>query len=449
VQWIGDDRILVANEGDYKGGSRGFTIFSASGDVLHDSGMGFEHVIAQHGHYPEKRSKSKGVEPEGAEVKAFGDATYLFVLAERASVIGVYKDTGQEPTFVQLLPSGLSPEGAVALPQRKLLAVSNEVDLIEDGGVRSHVTLYALGEEPAGYPTLMSALDDKGMPIAWGALSGLTADPEKPGILYAVSDSIYGEKPSIYTIDAGQKPAKITAALTVKRGGAAAQLMDLEGVVADGKGGFWLASEGRSDAMIPHGIVHVNDKGEIDKAFGLPPELAKHEKRFGFEGITAIGKGDDLTLWMAVQREWGDDDKGMVKLVSYNPKAKAWGAVHYPLDGAAEGAWVGLSEITLFGDHVYIVERDNQIGAAAATKKIYRVAVSDLKPGKLGEALPVVKKDLVRDLLPDLLSGGGYVLEKVEGLAIDVTGTGYVVTDNDGVDDSNGETRFWSIGLVK
>ena len=31
VQWIGDDRILVANEGDYKGGSRGFTIFSTAG----------------------------------------------------------------------------------------------------------------------------------------------------------------------------------------------------------------------------------------------------------------------------------------------------------------------------------------------------------------------------------------------------------------------------------
>ena len=264
--------------------------------------------------------------------------------------------------------------------------MSNEVDLIEDGGVRSHVTLYSLAEGTAAYPTIMSGLDDKNMPIAWGALSGLTADPEKPGMLYAVSDSIYGEKPSIYTIDANQKPAKIASAMTVKRGGAAAQLLDLEGVVADGKGGFWLASEGRSDTMIPHGILHVNDKGEIDKSFGLPPELSKHEKRFGFEGITAIGSGDDMTLWMAMQREWGDDEKGMVKLVSYNPKAKAWGAVSYPLDKPSEGAWMGLSEITLHGDHVYIVERDNQIGAAAVTKKIYRVAVSELKPGKLGEA---------------------------------------------------------------
>ena len=110
---------------------------------------------------------------------------------------------------------------------------------------------------------------------------------------------------------------------------------------------------------------------------------------------------------------------------------------------------MGLSEITLYGDHVYIIERDNQIGAAAVTKKIYKVSVSDLKPGKLGEVLPVVKKELVRDLLPDLKMSGGYVLDKVEGFAIDKDGMGYAVTDNDGVDDSNGETLFWLTGKMQ
>jgi hypothetical protein len=49
---------------------------------------------------------------------------------------------------------------------------------------------------------------------------------------------------------------------------------------------------------------------------------------------------------MAVQREWKDDPKGMVKLVSYNTAEETWGAVHYPLDAPGEGAWMGLSEIT-------------------------------------------------------------------------------------------------------
>ncbi|MNU04411.1 hypothetical protein D3C72_2488070 [compost metagenome] len=50
--------------------------------------------------------------------------------------------------------------------------------------------------------------------------------------------------------------------------------------------------------------------------------------------------------------------------------------------------------------------------------------------------------------MPDLKAFNGYVVDKVESLAIDSTGTGYVITDNDGVDDSSGETFFWSIGAL-
>ena len=115
----------------------------------------------------------------------------------------------------------------------------------------------------------------------------------------------------------------------------------------------------------------------------------------------------------------------------------------------AEGGWVGLSEITLHGDFAYLIERDNQLADKAAVKRLYRVALADLTPGDLGGPLPVVKKALVRDLLPDLAASKGYVLDKVEGFAIDAAGEGFVVTDNDGVDDSSGETLFWSIGKVE
>ena len=152
-----------------------------------------------------------------------------------------------------------------------------------------------------------------------------------------------------------------------------------------------------------------------------------------------------MTLWMAVQREWGDDEAGFVKLVSYKPSSEEWGAVRYPLEPKGDG-WVGLSEITASGDYAYIVERDNLLGKAAKLKKIYRVALADLKPAALGGDLPVVKKEEVRDLIPDLKAGGGYVVDKVEGFTIDAAGNGYVVTDNDGVDDSSGETLFFGIG---
>jgi hypothetical protein len=69
-------------------------------------------------------------------------------------------------------------------------------------------------------------------------------------------------------------------------------------------------------------------------------------------------------------------------------------------------------------------------------------------PAALGGELPVLTKELVRDLVPDLKGNNGYVVDKVESFAIDADGTGYVITDNDGSDDSSGETFFWSIGVL-
>ncbi|MFA7414180.1 MAG: esterase-like activity of phytase family protein [Rhizobium sp.] len=446
VKWLDDNRLVVANEGDYEGGSRSFTVFDKTGKVLFESGPSLELEIARIGHFPDKRAKSKGVELEGLEAATFGDQKYFFVLSERASVVGVYKDTGAEPELVQILPSGIGPEGAVAIPGRNLFVTANEVDLVEDGGARSHVMLYELAEGVAAYPTIRSEMVD-GAPIGWGALSGLVGDGEKAGQLYAVNDSFYGLQPQIFTIDATSKPVVIKAALPITRGGQAAQKLDVEGVTLDGKGGFWLASEGNTAKLLPHALYHVDAKGEIKEEIALPAELTNNEIRFGFEGVTMTGSGDDATLWMAVQREWKDDEKGFVKLVSYNPKSKEWGAMRYPLDKGETG-WVGLSEITAHGDHVYIVERDNLIGEAARIKKLYRVAIADLKPAKIGGELPVVQKEEVHDFVPDLKAvTNGYVVDKLEGFAFDASGKAFAVTDNDGVDDSSGETLFFPVDL--
>lgn len=443
VQWLDNDRLMIANEGDYEGGSRGFTIFSKSGEVLFDSGLEFEYKVAMAGHYPEKRSGNKGAEPEGLEVGTFGSHKHMFVLSERGSVIGVYKDTGSYPEFIQLLPTGLAPEGAIAIENRNLLAVSNEKDLIEDGGVRSHVTLYEYGADAPQYPMLTSKIDENGRPIGWGALSGLVADHENPGMLYAVNDSFYRSQPQIFKIDATQIPAQIISATAVTRDGMAAQKLDMEGITLDGAGGFFIASEGRIGRLTPHAIYHVNAAGQIKNEIAFPAELLAVEKRFGSEGITK--SGDDL--WIAIQREWKDDAAGFVKLINYNLKTQEWGAVQYPLDGKTKG-WVGLSDISIFGDYAYILERDNQIGAAAVTKKIYKVALSELKAAKLGGTLPLVQKELVVDLLPIMQSYGGYVVDKVEGLAIDKNGQMFIVTDNDGVDGSNGETQFIKLDVI-
>lgn len=438
LQWIDNDHFMIANEGDMDGGSRSITVFHKDGTLVWESGNTFETPIIQAGHYPDKRSDAKGVEPEGMEIARFGDTTYAFILSERSSTVSVYDVTdAANPVFKQVLPSGISPEGVIAIPSRNLFATANELDLGEDGGARAHVMIYALQDAPAAYPQITSEGADQ--LIGWGAISGMVAGED--GMIYAVNDSFYGFQPRIFTIDPSQTPARIVSALDVTRAGHPAQKLDMEGITTDGKGGFWVASEGNSDKLVPHAIYHVKADGEIKEEIALPAELLANEVRYGFEGITMIGD----TLWMAVQREWADDQKGFVKLVAYNTDSGEWGAVSYPLD-AADAGWVGLSEIVAHGDYVYFVERDNQIGSAARIKQITRVAASEMVAAPLGGELAVVTKEVVYDLIPDLAANGGYVVDKIEGLAITADGTVYVSTDNDGVDDSSGETFFWSVG---
>jgi len=55
---------------------------------------------------------------------------------------------------------------------------------------------------------------------------------------------------------------------------------------------------------------------------------------------------------------------------------------------------------------------------------------------------------LVRDILPDLASVNGLVIEKVEGVSLQADGDVFIVTDNDGVDDSSGETQLQNLGRI-
>ncbi|MEM8632295.1 MAG: esterase-like activity of phytase family protein [Pseudomonadota bacterium] len=440
VAWIDDDHFATANEGDMDGGSRGWTIFNKDGTVVYESGPSFEHAMIQIGHYPDRRSDAKGVEPESVTFDIFGGIPMVFVGSERGSIVGVYDVSDlANPVLKQMLPSGIGPEGYVTIPERNLLISANEVDGLENGAARAHVMIYEYAEGPASYPHLTSAGMDE--IVGWGANSGMVAG--EGSTIYFVNDSFYGHQPTIFTVDVSQTPAQITNALPATRAGNPAQKIDMEGITLDGEGGFWVASEGRTDRVIPHALYHIGADGEIKSEVGLPPELMAVERRFGFEGITKVGD----TLWMAVQREWGDDPDNHVKLVAYNTETGDWGAVRYQ-KAEPETGWVGLSEITAFGDYVYVIERDNQIGSAAVTKKVYRIPASEMVPAALGGDLPVVSKELVRDLLPDLTSTGGYVLDKVEGLAILSDGTAWISTDNDGVDDHSGETMLFSIGKL-
>jgi hypothetical protein len=72
-----------------------------------------------------------------------------------------------------------------------------------------------------------------------------------------------------------------------------------------------------------------------------------------------------------------------------------------------------------------------------------------MRPAPLGGELPMVSKEEARDFLPDLATGNGHIVDKIEGFTIDTAGQAYAVTDNDGVDDNSGETHFLSLGALE
>ena len=449
VAWLDNTRFVTANEGDYKGGSRSISIFNTDGKVEWDSGNFLDHEAMRLGHYPESRSAAKGNEPEGVEVGVFGKDTLIFVGSERSSLVTVWRDrgAGKAPEYLQALPAGSGPEGLTAIPQRGLLVVASE----NDGAARSSVMIYQQGADVPAYPTLMSSDSPAGPPIPWGAISGTTADRKQPGRLFAVTDSVYATT-RILEIDTNFTPALITNAMTVTKDGKPVGY-DGEGIAQRADGGFWVASEGDPDkkpAPLRNMLLRLNAKAEVQEEIELPEALARHATRFGFEGVTVTGTGDQEVVWLAVQREWKDDPKGFTKILRYTPATKTWGVLHYPLEATkAEGGWVGLSEITAVGPDTFVViERDNQFGDSAL-KTLHSFSVAGLTAAAPGDAkVPVVSKRLLRNLVPDLQKPQGYVLDKVESFAVDSAGQAFAITDNDGVDGSNGETQFLRLGVL-
>ena len=485
VAWIDNDTFATANEGDYtdengqEGGSRGFTLFNAvTGEVEWESDASFEHAITRIGHYPEGRSENKGVEPEGLEVGRWRGRTLLFVAAERANVVGVYDVTRGTPSLLQLLPTGIGPEGLKFTKDGTLVVTAEEPGL----AAQPVITFFRPGAEAYPYLESTDLPGGEGVPIPWVAMSGLSGDPNAAETLWAVSDSILAQAYA-YRIDPTLSPALITDRLAV---GPAHGGYDFEGLAVTPGGEFWFASEGRyvqetvtidpvSQEPItstwvedrPNLLVRTDNSGAVQEEIPLPLELvdpsgdlgveasspapAPNATSSGFEGVALrVENGVDV-LYAVIQREWADDPNGLVKIVRYDTGTEAWSFAHYPLDPVdlPNGGWVGLSEITLLpdGETFAVVERDNQVGLEARIKRIYGVELDPVDFAPLGAELTVVSKTLLADVIGRLDAASISVPDKLEGLGVE-DGRVYVVTDNDGVDDNYGQTIFLGLGAV-
>jgi hypothetical protein len=453
VDWSADGTTLyTADEGefDYTGG-RGWSIRSADGGFIWDDGGSLEATAVAYSHYPDGRSDAKGIEAEGVEVGAYGDKTFAFVGSERGSFVGVYEMAdASTPEWVQLLPTGISPEGLLAIPARNLFLTSDEVS----GTISIFQGVAGVWEGSPDEPTLRSG----GVDEPWAALSGLAAGPESGNLLYAVPDNAMPS--AIYTLATGGDVADVELLAPITSGGEQA-FYDLEGIVIDTSivapesAGFWLASEGNAafgeEGYQPNVLVQVDAGGAVLQEIMLPAEVDSPAGGLigsnGFEGVTL--SDDGRYLLAAVQRQHTDDAENggllYTRIARYDLQEELWEFYLYPLDAPPnEDAWIGLSEITSLGGGLYaVIERDNQLGAAAQTKKVYSFSLDGLTPH---DGLVTADADLTGAVLSkteifDVLDAFA-PFEKVEGLAVTPTGDVWALLDNDG-----GELRSVLVNL--
>lgn len=446
IGWIGDTHLATANEGDWKGGTRGWTVFdAASGGVVWDAGNTFSQLAVRTGLHIEGRADAKGPEPEGLAITDIGGRPTALVASERSNFVAVYDVTNPAaPEFVQVLPTTPGPEGILPIPQRGLLAVASETDDAENS-VRASLNVYGFGDAYAAgagtpaFPSIVSG-DVDGAPIGWGALGALSADPQNGNRLFTATDNAYGPA-RVLGVDVSQSPALIDREIAITENGAPV-ILDIEGLSARPGGGFVLAVEGKEGPG--NELVFVAADGGIEERVALPADIAAGVGGQGFEGVAVDGDA----IWVVLQRAIESDDAGIARIGRYTPGTGTWEWFGYQLESTdADGDWIGLSEIVVHDGSLLVLERDKLNGPDARVKAIHRVDIpTDGGVTTAAESPVALPKTLARDLLPDLQATRGYVQEKVEGVTVAGNGRLYVVTDNDGLDDANGETVFLDLG---
>jgi hypothetical protein len=378
--------------------------------------------------------------------------------------------------FSQLLPGPLGPEGLLAIPSRNLLVASGEED-DPSFGVRSTMMIYELSEGKPTYPQILSASPRGGSPIPWSAMSGMVAVPDEDDTLLAVWDSYYSTS-KIFAIDASREPAVVMDELSIQGG---TGNYDPEGIAIAPDGTLWVASEGNASGR-PNRLLQLDGDGTVLNEIGLPAEIeacrAASENTgslgAGFEGVAVLksrashkgrsgshkSQRGSYRLIVAQQRGWDyttpecedldDDPTGantgeppLTRLWIYDPESGEWDHVPWELAPVpADASWVGLSEVTVTGDDLVLIERDNRTGDFAELKTLVKVSLEDARDGVTAD------EKAVYDLIPDLLATNGWITDKPEGVAITDDGDLFVISDNDGVDDWSGETWFLSLEEV-
>jgi hypothetical protein len=348
-----------------------------------------------------------------------------------------------------------------------VVVVANDDD--RDEGFRSSITTYLFEAAEMEYPTLLS-MDVDGVPIPWGALSGLAAG--EGTTLYSIEDGYYA-KNRIFTIDVSTEPATLTEALRINDDDgvlagatfynpfgegtpfAGTSLvnadktvnLDLEGIAVEDGGSFVVATEGSYSDEVPNFLFKISMTGVIEAVIELDQDDADvfeaAEEDYGFAGVAVW---EDKYV-VAAERAWGTETDARIMI--YNTTNETWTkTLFYPLDApeSQNGGTVNIGDITYVpgtDGEFLVLESDDQGGPDAAVKRIYSMDLAGLSDGAN------ITKTLVRDVLQDLTNAtNGQALRELKGMTILGSGDVCIVNDNDGVDDKLGETLLLNLGGI-
>lgn len=470
ISFSADGSVLYsADEGDLNfTGGRGFSAWTANGNFLWDDGGRVEQLAVRLGQYPEGRSDAKGIEMEGMTRATFGSRDFLFALSERGSFMVVADVTiPTAPRILQLLPTGLEPEGVVAIPARGLVVTSDE----GHGTLSLFEAFYGPRPVDSARPVLYSA--SAGTP--WAALSGFASLPSGKALL-AVPDNALAT--AIYRVEIGGKYAEVSKVGDVTLNGVQAEY-DGEGIALDASilapaaPGAWIASEGNGSSL-PNLLVQVDASGAVVREIQLPfvvdagadPALPGNAqpgaggqkiRSNGFEGVCL--SDDGRYLLAAIQRNFAGESGSpkYARIARYdldqliqNPGLQVgkraggdWEFFFYELDSDDSDNWAGLSEIVnLGGDRFAVIERDKGVSIGSTLKKIYEFDLNGLTGD--ADGLPDAGDTVVKTLLADVLADF-FPYEKVECLAPTPQGDLWIGLDNDG---GEVENRVVNLGPI-
>ncbi|WP_199614186.1 esterase-like activity of phytase family protein [Paenibacillus alkalitolerans] len=441
VAWNARGTILyTADEGEMDlTGGRGWSAWSVTGAQIWKDNGSLERIAAQYGHYPEGRSEAGGIEVEGLETAVFGKKEFAFVGSEKGSFVGVYDITNNKhPKFVQLLSTGMEPEGLLAIPQNNLFLTSDE----DSGTITVFEGITGKYEAPADQPVLHSSK------VYWSAISGLASDEKRNDVVYAVPDNAM--EPYIYKITLKNGVGNFEHMAKITDGSKTADL-DMEGIVRDtsaaapATGGFWLANEGNAKFgkhdYMQNQLIQVDMKGNVLQKIVLPAEVDSSSggwiRNNGFEGVAISSDGNYILG--AIQREYKADEaiggKLYTRIVRYDLTNKTWEFFLYPLEAAmVEDDWIGLSEIVNLGGDVYaVIERDKQVGGAVTLKAVYTFTLDGVEPfeGLVTASSDISKSVVTKKRVLDLRDAFA-PFEKIEGMTVTPDGSVWTGLDNDG-----------------